>query len=124
MKYWIGVTDNHWFQFLAERHPDEVNFWQPGGKTGFETIDPGALFLFKLHSPYNYIVYIVGGGFFVRHSFLPLSLAWDALGEKNGTPDYPTLRTAIQKYRSKEGKNEPDPIIGCIILANPFFFPE
>lgn len=46
------------------------------------------------------------------------------LAKKNGTPDYPTLRTAIQKYRSKEGRIELDPIIGCIILSDPFFFPE
>ncbi len=121
MKIYLAVTDNQWFSYLAELQPDEINFWQPGGKTGFKAIDPGAPLLFKLHSPYNYIV---GGGFFVRHSFLPLSLAWDAFGEKNGTPDYPTLRTAIQKYRSKEARTELDPIIGCIILANPFFFPE
>ncbi|NLY75372.1 MAG: HNH endonuclease [Firmicutes bacterium] len=121
MKFYLAVTDNQWFHFLSNLHPDEINFWQPGGKTGFKAIEPGAPFLFKLHSPYNYIV---GGGFFVRHTFLPISLAWDAFGEKNGTPDYQTLRTAIQKYRSKEGKNEIDPIIGCIILSEPFFFPE
>jgi putative restriction endonuclease len=121
MNFYLAVTDNNWFKFLSDRSPDEINFWQPGGNTVFKATDPGAPFLFKLHSPYNYIV---GGGFFVRHSFLPLSLAWDAFGEKNGTPDYSTLRTAIQKYRSKEGKTELDPIIGNIILGNPFFFPE
>jgi putative restriction endonuclease len=121
MNFYLAVTDNNWFKFLSERSPDEINFWQPGGNTPFKALDPGAPFLFKLHSPLNYIV---GGGFFVRHSFLPLTLAWDAFGEKNGTPDYLTFRTAILKYRSRKGKIELDPVIGCIILGSPFFFPE
>lgn len=29
MKFWVGVTDNDWFQFLSREAPDEVNFWQP-----------------------------------------------------------------------------------------------
>ncbi|HBE78181.1 MAG TPA: hypothetical protein DDW65_10430 [Firmicutes bacterium] len=28
------------------------------------------------------------------------------------------------KYRSKNGKIEIDPVIGCIILTSPFFFDE
>jgi len=63
MKFWIGVTNNNWFDFLSQRHPDEVYFWQPGGTT-FKALQPGELFLFKLHSPLNYIV---GGGYFLRH---------------------------------------------------------
>ncbi|HEX3048466.1 MAG TPA: HNH endonuclease [Bacillota bacterium] len=121
MNFYLAVTDNDWFKFLSQRTPDEVNFWQPGGNTTFKAIAPGEPFLFKLHSPYNYIV---GGGFFVRHFFLPLTLAWDAFEEKNGEPNLQSLRTKIQKYRSKEGRVEPNPQIGCIILANPFFFPE
>lgn len=119
MKFWIGVTDNHWFQYLSYIHPDEINFWQPGGKQTFATIEPNAPFLFKLHSPQNYIV---GGGFFVRHSLLPISLAWDSFGQKNGTTDYQAFKTKILKYRSRNGKTEIDPVIGCIILASPFFF--
>jgi putative restriction endonuclease len=67
----------------------------------------------------------VGGGFFVRHSFLPLSLAWDSFQQKNGAPDFLTFRKSILKYRERSGKTkEADPVIGCIILATPFFFPE
>jgi hypothetical protein len=32
MKYFVGVTDNSWFEFLANLKPDEVNFWRPSGK--------------------------------------------------------------------------------------------
>ncbi len=29
MRFWAGVTDNSWYEFLAGRGLDEVNFWQP-----------------------------------------------------------------------------------------------
>ncbi len=32
MKYWVGVTDNNWFNFLSQSNTDEVNFWQPRGE--------------------------------------------------------------------------------------------
>ena len=119
MKLFVGVTDTNWYSFLANSRPDEVNFWQPGGRQTFKALEPNDLFLFKLHSPLNYIA---GGGFFVRHSFLPVSLAWEAFGNKNGTPDYQSLSNAIYKYRKSDRKSEPDPSIGCIILTSPFFF--
>lgn len=117
MKFYVGVTDKEWFDYLASIAPDEVNFWQPGGKVAFKVLEPGELFLFKLHSPYNAIS---GGGFFVNHSILPLSVAWQAFGNKNGLPSFADFRKRIFAYR--HGNIEPDPKIGCIILANPFFF--
>lgn len=114
MRFYVGVTDDSWFQYLAARRPDEVNFWRPGGR-GFRAIEPGAPFLFKLHAPNNYIV---GGGFFVRHSILPLSLAWTAFGEKNGCASFPELRNRILQLRRSD---EPDPQIGCTVLTAPFF---
>ncbi len=32
MKFWVGVTDRDWFDQLSRLQPDEVNFWQPGGR--------------------------------------------------------------------------------------------
>lgn len=121
MKLYVAVTDFQWYQYLAKSRPDEVNFWQPGGKQVFKALDTNELFLFKLHSPQNYIV---GGGFFVRHSFLPVSLAWEAFGVKNGTEDALSFSNAIHKYRKTDHKSDPDPVIGCIILSSPFFFDE
>jgi hypothetical protein len=69
MRFWLGVTDKNWFDFLADRTPDEVNFWQPSGRPVAQFLEPGVPFLFKLHSPHNYVV---GGGFFVRFSALTL----------------------------------------------------
>jgi putative restriction endonuclease len=117
MKLYVGVTDNNWFHFLAGLQPDEVNFWRPGGGS-FRAIQPGAPFLFKLHSPLNYIV---GGGFFIRHSLLPISLTWAAFEQKNGAADFEAFRRKILSYRSAR-TSVSDPEIGCIILAEPFFF--
>lgn len=119
MKMYVGVTDNDWYRFLAERQPDEVNFWQPSGHQGFRVLQPGGLFLFKLHSPLNYIA---GGGFFVRHSLLPLSVAWSAFEEKNGAPDLEMFQNRIFTYQRQRDQVQPDPVIGCIMLVEPFFF--
>lgn len=117
MKLWVGVTDKNWFDFLMRLAPDEVNFWQPSGSRNFRVLQPGEPFLFKLHAPNNFIV---GGGFFVRYSALPASLAWDAFGEKNGVTSLSDLRTRVQQYR--KGEIALDPIIGCNVLVEPFFF--
>ncbi|WP_058485363.1 HNH endonuclease [Defluviitalea phaphyphila] len=119
MKFFVGVTDNNWYNFLANIKPDEVNFWQPKGKQTFKAIGVNDLFLFKLHHPLNFIV---GGGIFVRYVPLPISLAWEAFGNKNGTENYYSFRDTIYKYRKTDRKKDPDPVIGCIILTSPFFF--
>jgi putative restriction endonuclease len=120
MQYWVSVTDNDWYEFLAELLPDEVNFWRPTGGR-FAAIKEGSPFLFKLHSPLNYIG---GGGFYVRHSVLPLSLAWEAFGSKNGAPDRAASYQRIQRYRGARVRAEADANIGCTILTSPFFFDQ
>jgi len=118
MKIWVGVTDEDWFQRLSLLRPDEVNFWQPSGSRTFRALEPGEPFLFKLHSPQNFIV---GGGHFVRSSPLPASLAWDAFGEKSGVSSYEQLLTRVRRYRRDESSVSVDPVIGCNVLAAPFF---
>lgn len=121
MKIFVGVTDSNWYYFLKELNCDEVNFWRPSGKTNFKAINPNEMFLFKLRSPHNYIV---GGGFFVRYSILPLFLAWDAFGVKNGANSLEELNESIKKYRRNTNFSDYNFNIGCIILNNPFFFEE
>jgi HNH endonuclease len=116
MKIWVGVTDEQWFDRLSLLKPDEVNFWQPSGGRKFAALASGEPFLFKLHSPKNFIV---GGGHFVRHSPLPASLAWDAFGEKNGVGSYRELLARVRRYRRQD--DSVDPVIGCNVLAEPFF---
>jgi hypothetical protein len=34
---YIGIADYRWFQFLTSRsNLEEINFWQPGGRTNFK----------------------------------------------------------------------------------------
>lgn len=121
MRVFVGNTDINWFNYLANIRPDEVNFWQPASKQAFRALDVGEMFLFRLKSPINHIA---GGGFFLRHVFLPISLAWEAFGEKNGAADYYSFSNSIYKYRKTDQRSEPNPEIGCIILSLPFFFDE
>jgi len=116
----VGVTDNDWFDFLSTRQVDEVNFWAPSGRTNFRALRPGELFLFKLHAPHNFIV---GGGIFSHASLLPLSLAWDAFGEKNGVASVSEMRRRIGRYRGSDDRRL-DPTIGCRILTSLFFWPR
>lgn len=115
MKFWLGVTDNEWFKFLSDTKPDEVNFWQPGATAPFTNAPVGLPFLFKLKRPYNHIA---GGGFFVTYSKLPLNLAWEVFGQKNGCSSLDGLRQLISPLIAK-GHTDDD--IGCTVLANPFF---
>lgn len=119
MKLWVGVTDKDWYEYLALQRPDEVNFWQPSGSRTFKVLQPGEPFLFKLHSPHNFIV---GGGFFVRYSALPASLAWGAFERKNGVESFDVLLKRVRKYRRSD--DALDPMIGCNVLAEPFFLPR
>jgi putative restriction endonuclease len=118
MRFFVGVTNQSWFDFLAACRPDEVNFWRPRSQMHFKAISPGAFFLFKLHSPLNFIA---GGGVFARHSFLPLPLAWQAFGEKNGMIDYKTFQSRILEHRAPGELNQQ---LGCTILTQPFFWPR
>ncbi|HVS65114.1 MAG TPA: HNH endonuclease [Thermoanaerobaculia bacterium] len=120
MKSYIGITDGAWFDLLSHRQDlEEVNFWQPGGKRRFRALSRGELFLFKLHSPNDFIV---GGGFFGYSSLLPAALAWETFEEANGARSFREMLARIEKYR--RGPTDPhgnDPI-GCILLQQPFYF--
>ena len=120
MRLRIGITDDDWFDFLSNQAGiDEVNFWQPSGSRAFRALSPGEPFLFKLHSPKNYIV---GGGFFARYSTLPVDLAWEAFDVKNGARSYEEMRARVAKYRNLPIDERTPFIVGCIILLEPFFF--
>jgi len=121
MKLYVGVTDYEWYRILKQANCDEVNFWKPGGKTNFKALDEGDLFLFKLHSPHDYIV---GGGFFLKFSILPVSLAWEAFGVANGANSLNELYDRLYKYKKTNRLIDPDPQIGCVILSTPFYFDE
>jgi putative restriction endonuclease len=122
MNAFLAVTDYRWFTFLASLPKlEEINFWQPGGGIQFKAIQPGELFLFKLHSPQNFIA---GGGFFAHSSLLPVSLAWDAFGQANGAATFEEMRAQIAGHRLGKSSPGEDFRIGCILLSQPFFFKE
>ena len=119
MKLYLGVTDNRWYNYLSTINPEDVNFWQPGGSATFKVLAPNAPFLFKLKSPLN----AIGGvGFFSSHTFLPISVAWETFGNRNGCRTYEEFRRMILNYRSD--KENVNPTIGCIVLTNPIFFKQ
>lgn len=98
MQAYVGVTDEEWFKPLASRPGlEEANFWQPSGSRGFKALQPGEPFLFKLHSPNNFIV---GGGFFAHSTLLPVSLAWESFGIANGAA---TLNDGEEEQSRKRG---------------------
>jgi len=98
----------------------EINFWSPGAAP-FRALQPGELFLFKLHAPHNVIV---GGGIFAYANSMPCSLAWQAFGPANGTASLAEMRQRIIKYRRGDSADRGDFTIGCRILTQPFFFEE
>jgi putative restriction endonuclease len=121
VKLWAANTDLDWFDYLASQPSiDEVNFWQPSGGMNFSAIHPGELFLFKLKSPRN----VIGGfGILSQASNLPLSLAWEAFGIKNGARTLPEMRERVGRYRH-DRVPAADYTIGCRIVVQPVFLPE
>ena len=119
---WVANTDYDWFAYLAAQpNMDEVNFWQPSGSSNFAAIQPGELFLFRLKSPRN----AIGGyGVFSHSSNLPISLAWEAFGIKNGARTLAEMRVRVGKYRREPAPIHKDYTIGCRIVVQPVFFSE
>ena len=122
VKLYVGITDYDWFRLHSSKpFVEEVNFWKPSSQLGFKVLQLGEPFLFKLHAPRNFIV---GGGFFTKFLKLPVSLAWQTFGEANGARSLEEVRIRIAKYRKRSIGPMEDPVIGCILLEEPFFFAE
>jgi putative restriction endonuclease len=120
MRFYTGVTDNGWYEHLAgQGNLDEVNFWHPNGSAPFKNAPEGTPFLFKLKSPNHHIA---GGGFLIKYESLPLRLAWEAFGERNGASTFAEFSRLIRSARGRNAESERD--VGCSILGDPFFFPR
>src|SRR5258708_2055359 len=117
----VAVTDDDWFEMLRlDPALPEVNFWAPSA-ANFRALQPGEMFLFKLHAPRNIIV---GGGIFAYATALPCSLAWEAFRQANGARSALEMRARIARYRKTDPNDRSDFEIGCRILTQPFFFDE
>lgn len=122
MRIYVAVTDEDWFALHASKDQiEEVNFWRPSPDASFKALQPAELFLFKLHAPNNFIA---GGGFFTRFLQLPIRTAWDTFGEGNGVQTLADMRARISQYRRVPIQSNENPLIGCIMLAEPFFWPR
>lgn len=123
MRAYVAPTDLAWFRFLSSQPDiDEVNFWFPkpwGGQ--FQVLSTGQPLLFKLKKPHNAIA---GGGFFAKYWEVPLSIAWESFGKKNGAMRRDEFKSSIARLRRQPDAPSTDPIIGCVILVEPFFWPE
>ncbi|HEX6036420.1 HNH endonuclease [Longimicrobium sp.] len=119
----VFPTDRSWFDFLTRTGPhQEVNFWTPKPWKGrFGILSPGDLLLFRLKAPLNVIA---GGGVFAHYVEYPLDTAWEEFGIHNGVPTLEALEVSIGKLRRESGVTAAGPRIGCIILTDPFFWPE
>ncbi len=121
LKLIVAITDYDWFELLrASPEITEVNFWAPSARD-FRALEPGELFLFKLHAPYNKIV---GGGVFAYSTMLPWTLAWEAFGRANGANSAGEMRDRIARYRRADSGDRTNFEIGCRILTQPFFLEE
>src|SRR5437016_2206724 len=111
------MTDRDWLDHLRVIPDlDEVNFWQPSSH-GFAALRPGEPFIFKLHSRHG--GQLAGLGFFLRYTRLPVSMAWEAFGIKNGASSLSQMRHLIQRYRRAPTTSYQDYEIGCIMLSRP-----
>jgi putative restriction endonuclease len=98
VRAYVGVTDNNWYRFLADRPGvTEVNFWQPSGTREFRVLAPGEPFFFKTHYPDNRVV---GGGFFSDSARLRVSEAWEFFGDANGVASVEEMRARIRRPNS------------------------
>lgn len=119
---YVGVTDEGWYQYLASRPDiDEVNFWRPKDRRQFHAVPVGSPFFFKLKAPHNAVV---GFAYFVRFAALPLSLVWETFQQKNGAESFAGMRERIAQLRRVPLQPGDDPEIGCVLLAEPLFFPR
>src|SRR5271166_3278827 len=112
----VAVTDNAWIEYLRGRSDlDEVNFWRPT-PTPVKDL-PGTPWFFKAKAPVNAIV---GGGFFVHYTSMPLAIAWDYFGTKSGAPNLESLERSLRRIRAAAEAGAPvsnTGAIGCVVLS-------
>jgi putative restriction endonuclease len=122
MRLFVAVTDNDWFALhAATADVEEVNFWRPSPDATFKVLQPGELLLFKLKAPNDAVA---GGGFFTRFLQMPINTAWETFGTANGVTSLPEFRARIARIRNITMGPADNPTVGCIMLAEPFFWPK
>ncbi len=123
----VAPTDGRWFDYLRsvaeDGRLDEVNFWRPLAQTHFNALIPGEPFFFRLKHPVNAVA---GYGFFAHFALLPIGLAWEAFGTRNGDVSIDRFIARIAEYRKQTpaevalGKRP----VACIVLREAHFLRE
>jgi putative restriction endonuclease len=67
---------------------------------------------------------IGGYGVFSHASKLPISLAWEAFGIKNGARSFDEMRLRVGRLRNRSEPTQSDYVIGARIVVQPVFFPK
>lgn len=120
----IGLTDLDWFTMLKSGLlRSVVNFWTPT-PWNFSSLREGEHFYFLLKAP---VRKIGGFGEFDHYEEITVSEAWDRFGTANGVSSLTALSERMRKYvgrRTDRDISNPDPVIGCIVLRQPFFFDD
>ncbi len=117
----IAHTHREWFDFLS-RHAtdgrlDEVNFWFPKQQRAPKRLLSGEPVFFRIGAPERQIA---GYGFFASFQLLPLDLAWDSFGYRNGAVDRSTFCRMLGRFTEKERALP----LACMILLNAHFWPD
>ncbi len=120
----VAPTDYRWFSHFRPRDErtsvDEVNFWRPSAQTAFRALAPNQPFFFRLKAPYNAIA---GFGFFAVWSPVPIPVAWEFFGDRNGDASKAAFERRIRGYRASSGRAVDAPL-SCIVLCNAVFLPR
>ncbi len=118
----ISPTDIDWFEFLRESgFNSEINFWTPT-PWNITRLESSDRLYFMLKSP---IRKIGGFGEFKEYVNMPLSVAWNRFGKKNGCKSKQELVDRLDKYKNKRSTNTESVLtseIGCIVLENVEFW--
>ncbi len=121
MNMYVGITDVNWYESLKDKKFKEICFIKPAGNINFRALKRDELFLFKLHSPQNFIV---GGGYFLCYSNVPSFMLWDIFNDRTGALNEQELNERLKGSSGEENRDFSELNTGCIVLADPFFFKE
>jgi putative restriction endonuclease len=117
---YLGITDNNWFDYLQQNQiTDEVNFWIPSAPV-HKNVEPGTIWLFKLHSPFDFIV---GAGVFMHYFVLPLQMAWDVFKDHNGMATFEEFQKSIMKHKQSTMSSW-NIDVGCAVLGQIVYLPR
>src|SRR5438105_7536456 len=117
----VAHTDHEWYDFLSTQASggrlDEVNFWFPKATRPPREFHSGDPVFFRLGAPDRKIA---GYAFFAKFMSLPVSLAWETFGVRNGAPDLSSFLRLIRRSTAEDLARP----VGCMILLDAHFWPD